>query len=470
MIPSIKVLSDQEMIEIDRASREVLQEVGVHVAHEEALEIYKQAGARVDFTQQIVKIPSYIIDDALSKCSPSILLHGRDGVHPLILGGKRSYFGTLGIATLMLDLETGKYRPLMSQDMADFVRLADVLDPPHFVLIPATPNDVPTEVVDLYEFKIMLTNTKKHFFAEAQGEENLKKIIAMGQEVAGSLEALQERPFFTILICLTSPLSIRQDAAELIIGGSRAGLPLMIESGNMCGGTAPATLASTLIGVNAEELSSFVLAKSVNPAVPLMYCSWSRILDMKSAGVANGGPEFGLLRIGTTQMAKFYGLPSGGGGILADSKLIDAQFGIEKLGTALLPALAGTNFIAGMGVLADENALSLEALVIDHEIAGYVSRVLQGVEVNDETTDITPFLEAGPRGSFVELDHTLKHYRRELWMPEIFDRELLAEDMDPEQKGLRNLAKEYLVKALERYTPPNLPEDIDSKLDAIINQ
>ena len=55
-------------------------------------------------------------------------------------------------------------------------------------------------------------------------------------------------------------------------------------------------------------------------------------------------------------------------------------------------------------------------------------------------------------------------------MPKIFDREFLAEDMDPEQKGIRNLAKEYLAQALEKYTPPSLPEDIDSKLEAIIKQ
>ena len=100
MIPTLSVLSEQEMVEIDRASREVLQEVGVHVAHGEAMDIYDKAGARVDEKDKIVKIPSYLIDDALSKCSPSILLHGRDGVSPLTVGGWRTYFGTIGIATL----------------------------------------------------------------------------------------------------------------------------------------------------------------------------------------------------------------------------------------------------------------------------------------------------------------------------------------------------------------------------------
>lgn len=470
MIPRMKVLSDPELFEIDRASREVLEDVGVSVKHEEALELYEKAGAQVDFSRQVVRLPHYLIDQALRKCSPSIRLYGRDGISPLIIGGMRSYFGTVGFATNVLDMETGKHRPALSQDLIDIFRLADVLDPPQFILTPATPTEVPAEVSDLYEFKIGLTHTKKHIIAQAQGKENLKKIVAMAQEVAGSFEALQERPFFSILVCLTSPLTLRPDAAELIIEGARMGLPLFIEAGPMCGGTAPATLASTLVCANAELLNSFVLAKLVSPTVPLVYASWARIMDMRSAAVSHGGPEFGLLRMGTTQLAKFYGLPSGGGGILADSKRIDVQLGMEKLGTALLPALAGTNMILGMGLLAEENTMSLETLMIDHEITGYVRRVLGGILADDETTDLSIFREVGPGGNFVDKDHTMEHFRKEMWIPEITDRGSIVEDEDPESKTIRNRARNALGRALQRYVPPPLPEDIDSRLEAIIHR
>jgi trimethylamine--corrinoid protein Co-methyltransferase len=396
VIPRTKVLSGRELHEIDRATRELLGQVGVSVAHQGALEIYERAGARVDFDRHIVKLPDRLIDDALGKCFPSVHLHGRDGIPPLIIGGERSYFGTTGFATNILDLETGEYRPALFSDLVEAFRLADVLETPHFIMSSMTPTDVSPEVSDLHEFKIGLTNTRKHIIAQAQGAEHLGKIIAMAEEVTGSLEALQACPFFSVLVCLTSPLIIRPDAAELIIEGARKGLPLFIEAGPMCGATAPATLASTLICANAELLSSFVLAKLVNPAVPVVYASWARIFDMKSATVSHGGPEFGLLRVATTQMAKHYRLPSGGGGVLADSKLIDVQLGLEKLATALLPALAGTNMILGMGLLADENAFSLEALMIDHEITSYVARVLQGILVDDDIMDLSIFTELGP--------------------------------------------------------------------------
>jgi len=468
MEPKVKVLNAQEMLRIDQASRALLMEVGTHVAHEESLEIFEEAGALVDFNTQMVRIPDHVINDTLSKCASCVYLYDRTGGPPLLVGGDRTYFGTVGIATNVLDFETDEYRQVLCDDLKDIIRLSDVLDPPDFILIPATPTDVPSDVVDNVETKILLTNTKKHFIAEAQSGKNLKKNIAMAVQIAGSLEALRARPFFSTLVCLTSPLVLRKDAVELIIECSRLGLPLFIESGPMCGGTSPATLASTLVMANAELLSSFVLAKAVNPVGPLVYASWARILDMKAATVSHGGPEFSLLRIGTTQMAKYYGLPSGGGGILADTKSVDIQLGIEKLGTGLLPALAETNMISGMGLFADENAISVEILLIDHEVTGWIKRVMQGIAVTDETTDLTVFKEIGSGGDFVSTKHTRENFRKEMYIPKMLDRGYLALDKDPRAKAMRKRVRKYYRKVIENYMPPELPEDIDSKLDAII--
>jgi len=321
----------------------------------------------------------------------------------------------------------------------------------------------------MVEFKSLLMNTKKHFIGEAQNRKNLKKSIAMAVEVAGSIQEIQRHPFFSILVCLTSPLLLRDDAIELIIETSKHGLPLFIESGPMSGGTSPATLASTVVLANAELLGSFVLAKAVNPAVPLIYASWARILDMRAATVSHGGPEFPLLRMATTQMAKYYGLPSGGGGILADTKSIDVQLGMEKLGTGLLPALADTNMVVGMGLFADENAISLETLVIDHEICGWIKRVLRGIEVTDENTNLSVFEAVGPGGDFVGTEFSMEHFKREMFIPKIMDRGFLSLEKDPTAREMRKRARKYFGEVMARYTPPRLPEGIETKLDAMMN-
>jgi trimethylamine---corrinoid protein Co-methyltransferase len=469
MKPRIQVLSEPEMLKIDQASRALLLEVGIQTDHKEAMELFHKAGALVDSNNKNVRIPSHVINDTLSMCSSCVKLYDRKGGSPLLIGGDRVYFGTVGIATNVLDFSTNTYRQVVCDDLRDIIRLSDTLDPPDFILIPATPTDVPVGIVDMVEFKYLLLNTKKHFIAEAQNRRNLMKCFDMAIEIGVSLETIQRRPFFSVLVCLTSPLLLRKDAIELIIESARLGLPLFIESGPMSGGTSPATLASTVVLANAELLASFVLAKAVNPSVPLIYASWARILDMRSATVSHGGPEFPLLRMATTQMAKYYGLPSGGGGILADTKSIDVQLGMEKLGTGLLPALAETNMIVGMGLFADENAISLEALVIDHEICGWIDRVLRGIEVNDDTTDINVIEKVGPGGDFVGTEHTMQFFRREMFIPVIMDRGFLSLDKDPAAKCMRTRARKRFRQLMEQYIPPTLPDNIEAKLDAIIN-
>jgi len=470
MEPKLKILSDREMLDIDQASRALLWEVGTLAENEEAMDLFEKAGAKVDRKKQLVRIPDHVINETLAMCSSFVRLYDRKGGEPLIIGGDHVYYGTVGIATNVLDFETNEYRQVLCDDLRDIVRLSDVLDPPDFILVPATPTDVPSSIVDLIETKILLTNTKKHFIAEAQNRENCLKNIEMAVEVAGSLEALQARPFFSTLVTLSSPLHFRNDGVELIVECAKHGLPLFIESGPMCGGTSPATLASTLVMANAELLSSFVLAKAVNPSVPLIYASWARILDMRAATCSHGGPEFGMLRIGTSQMAKYYGLPCGGGGILADTKSIDVQLGMEKMGTGLLPALADTNMIVGMGLFADENAISLETLIIDNEIAGWIKWVKKGIEVNDRTLDLSIFKEVGPGGDFIRAKHTRENFKKEMFLPKVMDRGFLALDKDPEAKNMRKRARNYFYKVMETYTPPELPEDIEAKLDAIINK
>ncbi len=274
MKPATTILNEREMLDIDQASRALLWEVGTLAENEEAMDYFEAAGAVVDRTAKIVRIPDHVINETLSKCSSSVRLYHRDNDTPMIIGGDHIYYGTVGIATNVLDFETNDYRQVICDDLRDIVRLSDVLNPPDFILVPATPTDVPSDIVDLIETKILLTNTRKHFIAEAQNRKNCLKIIENGCGSGRQSGSIAEKPFFSTLVTLSSPLHFRDDGVELIVECAKHGLPLFIESGPMCGGTSPATLASTLVMANAELLSSFVLAKAVNPSVPLIYASW----------------------------------------------------------------------------------------------------------------------------------------------------------------------------------------------------
>lgn len=60
-----KVLTDDQIKDIHKASLEVLAEVGVRVEYRRALELMADCGCNVDFDKRIVKIPEYILKKSL---------------------------------------------------------------------------------------------------------------------------------------------------------------------------------------------------------------------------------------------------------------------------------------------------------------------------------------------------------------------------------------------------------------------
>jgi len=207
MNPTIKVLNDKEILKIDQASRALIMEVGTHVQDDEALEVFKKAGAFVDFNSKMVRIPDHVINDTLSKCSSCVRLYDRTGGPPLLIGGDRVYFGTVGIATNVLDFETNEYRQVVCGDFIDFIRLGDVLTPPDFILVPATPTDVPSAVVEKVETNLLLTNTKKHFITEAQSGKKSKKKHNNGRGSGREPRGLAKTPLFFHSCMFNKPLT-----------------------------------------------------------------------------------------------------------------------------------------------------------------------------------------------------------------------------------------------------------------------
>ena len=134
-----------------------------------------------------------------------------------------------------------------------------------------------------------------------------------------------------------------------------------------------------------------------------------------------------------------------------------------------MPALAQCNMCTGMGLFADENAINLDTLILDWEIAGWIKRVLRGIEVNERTCDLDVFREAGYGGDFVRTKHTFENFKQETFLPRIMDRGYLALDKDPLAHTMRKRIKEIYPKVMKNYTKPaDIDEEMSRKLDSII--
>ena len=469
MKPSIKILDNDEIKYIDRLSRDILTNVGFICEDEEAISIFVDAGATVKEKNKVI-LTDKMISDAIAASVPMIELHGRCGRKPLLVGEDNLYFGTTGFATNYLDFEKGEYRPSTSADVIDVMKLCDLLDPPDYILPSVGATDVEPDYADLYEFKAGMLYTSKHIEAQAKDLVNAKKIIKMAEYIAGGEENLKKTPFFSFLVTLTSPLHHRGDSMQLIIESARYGIPLFIESGPMAGATSPVTLSETIAIANAELLSAIVLAKLVKESAPVIYASWARVINMKNGNVSVGCPEFGMLRIATTQMGKYYNLPTGGGANLSDSLELDHQLGVEQCATSLLPALSGINMAQGMGLLAGMNAVSSEALVLASEVANYIKRIKSGINVNMSSEGIDLIKEVGPRGDFISTDHTLNHFRKELWTRSIFYCSAVKGNKAHLDTNVIKNATEKKNKVMSKYKQIEVPADSESVFEKIIRE
>ncbi len=469
MRPVISILDTMELAYIDRLSRDILENVGFVCEDEEAVAIFTDNGAKLDRHIGTLRIPGGMVDRVKETFSPMVFLHGRGERAPLEVGGDNVYFGTTGFATNYLDEKSGEYRASLYDDLVRMIRLCDVLDPPDYILASIGPTDVDSRSVDLYEFKAALLHSTKHIQTEATNRENARKIIQMAEIVNEERVDFREKPFFSFLVTLSSPLHHRTDSMQLIIEAASQGIPLFIESGPMAGATSPVTLAQTVAMANAELLSGIILAKLVNPDTPVIYASWARVINMKNGNVSVGSPEFGMLRIATSQMGKYYGLPVGGGGNLTDSLSVDAQLGVEQCSTSLLPALAGTNMIQGMGLLAGMNAASPEALAVASETASYVKWVCRGIKTDESPANFELISNIGPGGDFLKSDHTFKNFKKELWARSIFDCSAVRKGGKRHlEKNVLENAKLLMGKRMEGYRPPSLPQNAEGLLEKVI--
>ena len=426
MFPALKggqlsLLNQKQIAQVHEATIEILEEVGIKVKSEKAREIFAQGGAAVE--GEIVKISASMLEAAIKSAPSKVILYGQEEKNDLHLEKNRTHLGTGGTVLYALDLDKGKKRKTNTHDVRDIARMVDYLDNVSFYVINTYPTDVPDEAADVNRFYWALTNTTKHVMGGMYTMEGLKNAIKIAETIAGSPQKLRERPFVSFITLMVSPLVMDGLYTDFLIEVAGKGLPLAIPSEPLNGATSPVTLAGTIAINNAESLAGIVLAQLVNPGTPVLFGSTSSIMDMSQGFYVAGCIESAMVNAGLAQMAQYYELPMYGTAGMSDSKTNDSQAGYESALTAMTVALAGCNYIHdAVGLLEMCQVFSYEKMVTDNEIIGNIFRVMQGIEVNEDTLAVARIKEVGPAGHFLADPHTVKYVRKEFFFPRVSDR------------------------------------------------
>ena len=459
----LEILTEEQVESIHRGTLQVLWQTGIRMEHPGALKILEEAGCNVDHSEMRVKFPTDLVDECMRRTPRVFHVKARDQKNDLMLGGNVSYlFPFPGMQTV--DLNTWEPRMATRDENYDAVVVMDALNTIH-IMSPYCPyfgfEGVPPVMAISESTAAKLRNsTKIQMTGYALGCEifDIQMAKAAGTEVIGD--------------CLSSPpLTYYGEAIDSLLRYVQAGLPCWIAGGSVCGGSAPATVAWSMITNNAELVAGVVLAQVVKPGARIACGNFTFPQNMRSGSPAFGAIGVSLHQVVFNQIWRRYGIPFGGGASgCPSSKRIDIQNGYEKAIAALIFILSGANGVSLHGGISSELTFHPVQAVLDDDIAGMIERFMEGVEVSNETMALDLIEQVGPiPGFYLDKEHTRKWWKKEQFVPQVADWLTYPEWMEEGKKSALDYAMERMEKILatHRLTPlaPSQEEDIEKILE-----
>lgn len=468
---SFSVLSKDNLKAIHWATLDVLERTGIRVYSEKCLKMLDEAGCRVDYKNRSALIPSHLVEEALRKKRGAITLYARNSKYDVKLDGRHVYISTDGNGTNTIDLETGRRRPSIKNDIAKSAVIADALDTVNVYWPLVTSQDTPPHVRHLHDLEASLTNTEKHVqFETTVSPEEARYQIDMAAAVVGGKKELKKRPIVSSVHCSIAPLQHDGGSAEAALEFAKAGVPISFYSMPQAGATGPATLAGSLTVANAEVLSGLVMAQLTSPGAPVIYGTGGAAFDMKACRRTGGSPEQGLFSAAVGELARYYGLPSVAGGFVSTAKEPGGQACYEKMISGIPQVLSGCSIIIGVGLIEDCNTLPFEELIVDDEIVKMVFRLAQGIEVKGDALALDLIHKVGPGGNYLAERHTLEHFRKEQFIPDLTDRRPYETWLRDGAKDVVKKAKEKVKTILEKHQPEPLEKDVQREIQDVIKR
>ena len=161
--------------------------------------------------------------------------------------------------------------------------------------------------------------------------------------------------------------------------------------------------------------------------------------------MSGGSGEQALLTAACAQMAHYYDLAGGVPAGMSDSKVPDAQAGLEKGYTNAIAGLAGANMVyESAGMHASLLGCCFESFVIDNDLLGSAMRTVRGIEVTEDSLSLEAMRQVCLEGPNHYLGHeqTLSLMQSEYIYPEVGDRTSPKEWIEQGSTDVRVKARE----------------------------
>ena len=454
-----QVLSPGQIEQVHHAAEEVLEGTGFKVMDDEALRRCAAAGARVGGADGIVRLPREMLRALIEQAPSSYTIAGLDGTAHEVGGGTP---GGLAIVTdpWIIDYDTRRPRRPCLEDLRRHTIIAQRMG--HVAGMsrmdyPVTDVEGPASSLRAWEMHLLHT-AKHHWFIPATPASNrqwldIVRILARGGEPRG-------KRLFTACMAVKSPLTVTDINADLIRLACDHDAPVYPTVCPMAGSTGPHSLASMLVLGHAENLFVAALTQILKPGHPVIYAFGPSIMEMRSGHDLYYTLDKVLWKIAAVQLAHYCKLPAVAecGGTM--TWRYDPQNGMEGSMFMLAAVASGADLLAGFGSCYCAMGMSAEMMVIQEAWMEAAQFLARGLRTDELHLGVANIAEAGPDGSFLTDDLTLRYMRGgEFFANDLFD--LSAASV--ESPGMLERAHEKVEALVADFESP-VPHDVQENL------
>jgi trimethylamine--corrinoid protein Co-methyltransferase len=415
-------LTGQQVEDVVDGAYALLEGTGVSEAPDFVIDRVVEAGGRMNNGRLFY--PRELVQSLVEAAPSGFVLCGRENRHDLDLSGHRVHLGTGGAAPMVIDIDSGQYRPSTLQDLHDVARLVNGLSHVHFLSRPLVARDMPDEeTLDVNTAYACLAATTKHVATSATNGATAEKVAELCFEIAGTQHLFAQRPFLSFNVNhVTPPLRMSKEAMEVLQVAAKLEIPAHANVFGQVGASSSAGLGAAIAQALAEVLAGMVFSWLVNPDAKVICGPKPMIVDLRTGGMSGGGGEQAVVMAAAAQVSRSLGLPNVSIAGASDAKTSDVQSGAEKALTVTLAAQAGSNLVTqACGMQAALMAASFESYILDNDMLGSIMSSLRLIETGE--IDIAMIGSAAKgAGHFLGEADTLERMTTDFVYPNIADR------------------------------------------------
>jgi trimethylamine--corrinoid protein Co-methyltransferase len=459
MRPRLELLDPALLTRILDDAFHLIFDPGVRVGASEVVELLTAAGTRV--VDGVAQIPEALARRAVESAPREFWLYDRAGAPAVHYGGDDVHFDPGSSCLNILDPKSKQARAATVDDLVRLVQVTEMLPQYAAQSTAMVCSDVRREIGDFYRLLLVLWYSQKPVVTGAFTAPGLTPMLELLAAESGGVEALRARPRAVFDVCPAPPLNWSEFGAESLVVLARAGVPAEIVSMPLAGAAAPVTLVGAVAQHAAECLSGITIHQLARAGAPIVWGGAPAIFDMRSGTTPMGAIETAMLDLACAQVGKHLGLPTHAYLVASDSRLVDAQAGMESAVSAVLGALAGINMISGAGMLDFLACHSVEKLVLDAEAIASAQWLVRGIEPRGDT--LAMFAQCGLSGDFLKLKETRALFRQEQHFPSaVIERGGPGTGTDAWERAATHV--EELVSSYHR---PEMPQEMAERLQTV---